>query len=87
LQAAIASGASFISGGLLPFLVSLFAPVSIMVYLLYGFSTIFLAISGGVAAKTGGSNVTKSIIRICFWGTIAMGATALVGYLFSIKTG
>ena len=87
LQAALASGASFISGGLLPFLVALFAPVSFMVYLLYGSATIFLAISGGVAAKAGGSNVTKGIVRICFWGTIAMGITALVGYLFGVKTG
>ncbi|ASU34679.1 VIT1/CCC1 transporter family protein [Mucilaginibacter xinganensis] len=86
LQAALASGASFISGGILPFLVALFAPVSSMVYLLYGSATIFLAISGGVAAKAGGSNVTKGIIRICFWGTIAMGITALVGYLFGVKT-
>jgi VIT1/CCC1 family predicted Fe2+/Mn2+ transporter len=87
LQAALASGASFISGGLLPFLVSLFAPVSLMVYLLYGSATIFLALSGGVAAKAGGSNVAKSIVRICFWGTVAMGITALVGYLFGVKTG
>lgn len=87
LIAALASGASFISGGILPFLVSLFAPVESMVYLLYGFATIFLAMSGGVAAKAGGSNVLKSVIRICFWGTIAMGITALVGHLFGVKTG
>lgn len=87
LQAAMASGASFISGGLLPFLVSLFAPVNLMVYLLYGFATLFLALSGGVAANAGGSNVMKGIIRICFWGTIAMGITALVGHLFGVKTG
>jgi len=87
LLAALASGASFICGGILPFLVSLFAPVNLMVYLLYGFATVFLALSGGVAAKAGGSNMTKSIIRICFWGTIAMGVTALVGYLFGVKTG
>jgi len=87
LIAALASGASFISGGILPFLVSLLAPVGMMVYLLYGFATVFLALSGGVAAKAGGSNMTKSVIRICFWGTIAMGITALVGYLFGVKTG
>ena len=86
LIAALASGASFISGGLLPFLVSLFAPVGLMVYLLYGFATIFLALSGAIAAKAGGSGMVKSIIRICFWGTIAMGVTALVGYLFGVKT-
>lgn len=86
LIAALASGASFISGGILPFFVSLFAPVNLMVYLLYGFSTVFLALSGGVAAKAGGSNVAKGIIRICFWGTIAMGITALVGHIFGVKT-
>jgi VIT1/CCC1 family predicted Fe2+/Mn2+ transporter len=87
LQAALASGASFISGGILPFLVSLFAPVHLMVVLLYSFAIVFLALSGGVAAKAGGSNMIKSITRICFWGTIAMGITALVGYLFGVKTG
>ncbi|MES2111852.1 MAG: VIT family protein [Bacteroidota bacterium] len=86
LQAALASGASFISGGFLPFLVSLFAPVNQMVIILYGSAILFLALSGGVAAKAGGSNMTKAITRICFWGTLAMGITALVGYLFGVKT-
>jgi len=87
LVAALASGASFVSGGVLPFFVSLFAPLNLMVYLLYGFATVFLALSGGVAAKVGGSDIFKGIIRICFWGTIAMGITALVGHLFGVKTG
>ena len=86
LQAAIASGASFISGGILPFMVSLFAPVHSRVVLLYAFAIVALALSGAVAAKAGGSNMVKSIIRICFWGTIAMGITAFVGYLFGVKT-
>jgi len=87
LQAALASCASFISGGLLPFLVSLFAPLDNMVILLYSFGIVFLALSGGVAAKAGGSGMLKGIVRICFWGTIAMGITAFVGYLFGVKTG
>ncbi|MCO5936519.1 VIT family protein [Mucilaginibacter sp. RB4R14] len=86
LQAALASGASFISGGLLPFLVSLFASIGMMVILLYSLAIVFLALSGAIAAKAGGSSMLKSIIRICFWGTIAMGITALVGYLFGVKT-
>ncbi|HEX7457656.1 MAG TPA: hypothetical protein VF301_04390 [Ginsengibacter sp.] len=48
---------------------------------------VFLALSGVIAAKTGGSSITKGIIRICFWGTIAMGITAFVGYMFGVKTG
>jgi len=87
LQAALASGLSFISGGLLPLLVSLFAPINHMVIYQYSFAIIFLALSGVIAAKTGGSSITKGIIRICFWGTIAMGITAFVGYMFGVKTG
>jgi VIT1/CCC1 family predicted Fe2+/Mn2+ transporter len=86
LQAALASGASFITGGFLPLLVSLFAPIHQMVIWQYLFSIVFLALSGIIAAKTGGSSIVKGIIRICFWGTIAMGITALVGFLFGVKT-
>lgn len=86
LQAALASGGSFISGGLLPLLVSLFAPINHMITYQYSFAIIFLALSGIIAAKAGGSSIAKAIIRICFWGTIAMGITAIVGYIFGVKT-
>jgi vacuolar iron transporter family protein len=86
LQAALASGSSFITGGLLPLLVSLFAPIKYMVIYQYSCSILFLALSGVMAAKAGGSNITKSVVRICFWGTIAMGVTAAVGYLFGVKS-
>jgi vacuolar iron transporter family protein len=86
LQAAMASGASFISGGILPLIVSIFAPIKLMLIFQYGFSIIFLALSGAVAARVGGSAVIKGVLRICFWGTVAMGITALVGYLFGVKT-
>lgn len=83
IQAAWASGLAFSGGGILPFLVSLFLPVQVLEYYLYGFAILFLIILGAVAAKTGGSSVGKAIIRITFWGTIAMGLTAVVGYVFN----
>lgn len=86
MQAALASAASFITGGMLPMLVSIFAPLNLMVIYQYGFSIVFLAISAFIAAKAGGSNITKAVIRICFWGTAAMAITAAVGYLFDVKT-
>lgn len=86
MQAALASAASFIIGGLLPLLVSIFAPLKLMVIYQYGFSILFLALSAVIAAKTGGSNRGKAVFRICFWGTVAMLMTALVGYLFGVKT-
>jgi VIT1/CCC1 family predicted Fe2+/Mn2+ transporter len=87
LQTALASVSSFTVGGLLPFSVSLIAPINHMVIYLYSFSIVFLALSGTIAAKVGGSNIAKGIIRICLWGTIAMAVTAFVGYLFGVKTG
>ena len=85
LQAALASGAAFTVGGVLPFLVTLFLPMETMEYTLYGLAILFLAILGALAAKTGGSSVFKAVFRVTFWGTIAMVLTALVGHLFGVQ--
>ena len=85
IQAAFVSGAAFSAGGLLPLMVTLFAPVSKMEYSLYGFTILSLIILGAISAKTGGSSIRKAVIRIVIWGTIAMGLSALVGYIFGIK--
>lgn len=85
MQAAFASGAAFTVGGLLPLIVVLLLPLNNMEYSLYGFALFFLIILGVLAAKTGGSSVPKAIIRITFWGTVAMGLTAIVGYLFGVN--
>jgi VIT1/CCC1 family predicted Fe2+/Mn2+ transporter len=85
IQAAFASGAAFSVGGILPLLVSIFLPLKNMEYYLYGFALVFLILLGTLAAKTGGSSVFKAIVRITFWGTVAMGLTAMVGYLFGVN--
>ena len=85
IQAALASGAAFTVGGLLPLLVILLAPVKGMEYWLYGFTIVFLIILGTTAAKTGGSSALKAIVRITIWGTIAMGLSAFVGSLFGVN--
>ena len=85
IQAALASGASFTVGGILPLLVVLFAPIKGLEYWLYGFTIIFLIILGATSAKTGGSSISKAILRITIWGTIAMVLSALVGYIFGVK--
>ncbi len=84
IQAALASGASFTVGGLLPMLVTLFMPLKNLEYSLYAFSIFFLMVLGALAAYTGGSGIGKAVVRITFWGTAAMGLTALVGYLFGV---
>lgn len=85
IQAALASGAAFTAGGILPLMITLFFPVKYMEYFLYGFSILFLSVLGAFAARTGGSGVAKAVIRITLWGTIAMVLTALVGYLFGVN--
>ena len=87
IQAAFASGSAFTVGGILPLIVALLLPLKSIEYSLYGFAIFFLIILGSLAAKTGGSSVGKAIIRITFWGTVAMGLTALVGYLFQVNVG
>lgn len=85
IQAALASGAAFTIGGVFPLLVILFAPVEGLEYFLYGFTILFLIVLGIIAAKTGGSSIKKAVLRIAIWGTIAMGLSALVGYLFGVR--
>jgi VIT1/CCC1 family predicted Fe2+/Mn2+ transporter len=85
LQAALASGASFTVGGVLPFLVTLFLPIKTMEYSLYISAILFLAFLGALTAKTGGSSVLKAVIRVTFWGTLAMVLTALVGHFFGVQ--
>jgi VIT1/CCC1 family predicted Fe2+/Mn2+ transporter len=85
IQAALASGASFMVGGVLPLLVVLFATLKGMEYWLYGFTIIFLIILGATSARTGGSSIKKAVLRVTIWGTIAMLLSALVGYIFGIN--
>lgn len=86
-QAALASGAAFIFGGILPVIVAFLGNLSAMVYLQYSFGIVFLIILGSVAARAGGSNILRAVIRVTFWGTAAMGLTALIGYLFGVNMG
>ena len=85
LQAALASGAAFIVGGIIPLLVVLFIALTNLEYYIYGFALLFLITLGAISAKTGGADPMNAIIRVTFWGTVAMGLSALVGYIFGVS--
>ncbi len=85
LQAALASGAAFIVGGVIPLLVVIFMELHNLEYYIYGFALLFLITLGAISAKTGGADPMKAIIRVTFWGTAAMGLSALVGYIFGVS--
>lgn len=85
LQAALSSGIAFTIGGFLPVVVAYVAPLNTMEYIQYVFAILFLIVLGIVSARTGGSKVLKPILRITFWGTLAMGITAMIGHLFNVN--
>jgi VIT1/CCC1 family predicted Fe2+/Mn2+ transporter len=85
VQAAFASACSFTVGAALPLLLVFFVPLSALVWVVSGSSLAFLALLGSLAARAGGSPVLKSVVRVTFWGALAMGLTAGVGALFGAK--
>ncbi|MFO0987651.1 MAG: VIT family protein [Alphaproteobacteria bacterium] len=81
LQAALASAATFALGAALPLLMVLVSPRSALVPVVAIASLVFLALLGAVGAKAGGANVWTAMVRVAFWGALAMGLTAGIGAL------
>lgn len=82
VQAALASAGTFAIGAILPLLLVFLVPLSALVWTVSGCSLLFLALLGALAARAGGAPVWNSVIRVTFWGALAMALTACVGTLF-----
>lgn len=82
LQAAFASALSFAIGAALPLLVVVLAPHQHLSVFTVATSLVFLAFLGGLAAKVGGADVKKGVMRVAFWSALSMAAAAGVGALF-----
>ena len=82
LQAAMASAATFTSGALAPLAVAMLAPESFLVPAVAAGSLICLALLGMLGARTGGAALGPAVLRVTFWGMMAMAVTAGVGRLF-----
>jgi len=87
LQAAITSALTFTTGAAAPLLVVLFASASMLVPAVAVVSLVCLAALGGLGARAGGAPVWRSVIRVSFWGALAMLVTAGVGHLFGTAVG
>jgi len=84
VQAALSSAASFAAGAAIPLLVAVLVPakgLALAATVLVA-SLICLAVLGWLAARLGGADVTKGILRVTFWGALAMAITYAVGALF-----
>jgi VIT1/CCC1 family predicted Fe2+/Mn2+ transporter len=82
VQAAMASAASFAVGALIPLLVSGLAPLSVLPVAVGIASLVFLAVLGALSAFAGGAPVLNSVVRVVFWGALAMAVTFGIGALF-----
>ncbi len=84
VQAAFASAGTFALGAGFPLLMVAFLPAAMLMWGLAGSSLVFLALLGLLAARAGGSPVMSSIVRVTFWGALAMALTAGVGAMFGV---
>ena len=81
VQAALASAASFLVGGVIPFL-ALFAPESVRVQMIVVVTFIGLGAAGTFSGIASGMNPVKPTIRVVLGGLLAMAVTYGVGALF-----
>lgn len=84
IQAGLASAASFAVGAALPLLTAALAPAVYAAALTGGVSLVLLFGLGALAAAIGGAPPAFAALRVTFWGALAMGLTALVGWGFGL---
>ena len=85
LQAAIASASSFATGAAPPLAVAILVPQQYAVLAIGMTSLVVLAVLGGAGAKIGGAPIRVAIVRVVFWGALAMLVTAGIGHLFGTR--
>jgi len=87
VQAALASAASFFAGGIAPVAAVLLAPLAVLIPVVVGIALVVLAALGAAGAKAGGARLLPAVVRVVFWGALAMAVTAGVGRLFGVAAG
>ena len=82
IQAAITSALTFSAGAAMPLLVAAIAPLPVVVPAVSAASLVYLAVLGAIGARAGKAPMLKPVLRVTFWGALAMAITAGVGALF-----
>ncbi len=87
VQAALASAAAFAMGAAPPLLLAVLAPLQTLVPAVAVATLLVLAVLGAVGARLGGAPMLKAVVRVMFWGALAMLVTAGIGRLFGTVAG
>ncbi|WP_428683851.1 VIT1/CCC1 transporter family protein [Sphingopyxis sp.] len=82
IQAAAASAASFTVGAALPLATVFLDSGNSLPWTVSGASLVFLALLGAVGAWVGQAPMLRPVVRVTFWGAMAMAATIAIGSLF-----
>jgi VIT1/CCC1 family predicted Fe2+/Mn2+ transporter len=82
VQAALTSAATFAIGAALPLGVVSVTPMKVVVPAVASTTLIFLGALGWVGAGAGGANPMRPVVRVVFWGALALAVTALIGRAF-----
>ena len=85
-QAALSSAAAFTVGATAPLLTAMVVPSQTLIWIVPLTTIVLLGGLGAIAAAAGGGSMVRGAWRVCFWGGIAMGLTAIIGKIFGIST-
>ncbi len=83
-HAAVASGASFVSGGIIPLLAIMLVPAEVKIPVLVVAVVLALAVTGWLSAWAGGAHRIPAIVRNIGGGIAAMAVTYGIGRLFGV---
>ena len=82
IQAAAASAASFTVGAALPLATVFLDRGHSLPWTVSAASLVFLALLGALGAWAGNAPMLRPVVRVTFWGAMAMAATIAIGSLF-----
>ena len=87
IQAALTSATTFAVGAVVPLALFAILPPAARVHGVWLGSLMFLGVLGGVGAHAGGARLLPGILRVTFWGALAMMVTAGIGAAFGTVVG
>lgn len=87
LQAAVASAATFALGAALPLTAAMLLSLGAIPIGVSLAALLFLMLLGGVGAAAGGAPISKGVLRVTFWGVVAMAVTYMIGSLLGTSAG
>ena len=87
IEAAAASALSFSIGAALPLAMVVLFPGPSLPWIVAAASLVFLAVLGALGAWAGNAPIARAVLRVTFWGAVAMAVTMAIGSLFDSAVG